>query len=155
MRTRSTLTFSPGAAGRVLAALELDAAEHWTDRSRCGEVDPDLFFDESPEGIELAKWACSRCPVKADCLDWATSEGIEFGVYGEATPDERGVPARPTGDVVDEVLRIGGKRCSGCKAIKPLAEFHSKGTDDLHAACKVCKNARSVASHRATREVAA
>jgi WhiB family redox-sensing transcriptional regulator len=140
MISRSMLTFSPGAAGRVLAALELDTPTHWGQQARCGEVDPALFFDETDEGVALAKWACTRCPVRTECRDWAITEGVEFGVFGGSTPAERGVPARPKGDVVDQFLRIGGKRCTGCEAIKPLAEFHvaSDKRSGHRSECKVC-----------------
>src|SRR5215469_2344517 len=30
--------------------------------------DPDLFFAESPDDVELAKSLCSDCPVRAQCL---------------------------------------------------------------------------------------
>jgi WhiB family redox-sensing transcriptional regulator len=43
-------------------------------------------------GVEYAKSLCARCAVSGLCLDWALATREPYGVWGGATPDERGVP---------------------------------------------------------------
>lgn len=58
--------------------------------------DPEAFFH--PEGerglmrqrrVEAAKAICGRCPVAAECLDYAITTGQEYGVWGGVGEDER------------------------------------------------------------------
>jgi WhiB family redox-sensing transcriptional regulator len=44
--------------------------------------DPDLFFAESPDDVELAKSLCSDCPVRARCLAGAIERREPWGVWG-------------------------------------------------------------------------
>src|SRR5215468_1353224 len=44
--------------------------------------DPDLFFAESPDDVELAKSLCSDCPVRARCLAGAVERREPWGVWG-------------------------------------------------------------------------
>src|SRR3954447_3455989 len=37
----------------------------------CRTHDPDLWFSETPAGLELAKHLCGGCPVRAECLQAA------------------------------------------------------------------------------------
>lgn len=66
---------------------------NWTVFAHCRVegTDPELFFPASYTGpgaaqTERAKAVCARCPVTAECLDYALDEGIEFG---GVTPAER------------------------------------------------------------------
>src|SRR6266704_2270945 len=59
--------------------------------------DPDLFFAESPDDVELAKSLCSDCPVRARCLAGAVERREPWGVWGgqlfirgEIVPRKRG-----------------------------------------------------------------
>ena len=71
----------------------------WMDAALCAQVgDPALWFEESqhrysqsPDGTResLAKGVCSRCPVKAECLEFALATDERYGVWGGMTPDER------------------------------------------------------------------
>jgi len=47
----------------------------------CAE-DPDLFFAESPDDVELAKSLCCDCPVRAGCLAGAIERREPWGVWG-------------------------------------------------------------------------
>ena len=49
----------------------------------------ETFFSFKPEGIALAKKTCSGCPVKAECLEYAMENRIDFGVFGGLTDKER------------------------------------------------------------------
>lgn len=55
----------------------------------CKDVDTNLFFSELKSKIEKAKTICNSCPVKPECLEFALNDGIEFGIFGGATPQER------------------------------------------------------------------
>ena len=44
--------------------------------------DPDLFFAESPDDVELAKSLCGDCPVRARCLAGAITRREPWGVWG-------------------------------------------------------------------------
>lgn len=44
--------------------------------------DPDLFFAESPDDVELAKSLCCDCPVRAQCLAGALQRREPWGVWG-------------------------------------------------------------------------
>lgn len=59
--------------------------------------DPDLFFAESPDDVELAKSLCSDCPVRPRCLAGAVERREPWGVWGgelfirgEIVPRKRG-----------------------------------------------------------------
>ncbi len=44
--------------------------------------DPDLFFAESPEDVELAKSLCRSCPARMICLAGAIERAEPWGVWG-------------------------------------------------------------------------
>ncbi len=66
----------------------------WRERAKCLTEDPDLFF---PIGTSMsasfqltrAKKVCSECEVRLPCLQWAIDQGIEHGVWGGLSEDER------------------------------------------------------------------
>ena len=50
---------------------------------------PDLdFFAEGRTAVTVAKIACTGCPVRLTCLEWALSHH-EWGVWGGTTERER------------------------------------------------------------------
>lgn len=44
--------------------------------------DPDLFFAESPDDVELAKSLCTGCPARLVCLAGAMERAEPWGVWG-------------------------------------------------------------------------
>ena len=44
--------------------------------------DPDLFFAESPEDVEIAKDMCRDCPARLACLAGALERREPWGVWG-------------------------------------------------------------------------
>lgn len=48
----------------------------------CQDGDPELFFAESPEDLELAKSWCRTCPARLPCLRGALDRGEPWGVWG-------------------------------------------------------------------------
>lgn len=66
----------------------------WMKRAECVHEDPELFFPVGSSGPALrdqerAKGVCRRCPVAAQCLDWAVNVGRPIGVWGGTTEHER------------------------------------------------------------------
>lgn len=65
----------------------------WRNRAACRYVDPELFFPLgdvfAPGEDRKAKAVCRTCPVKAECLAWACSTGLTYGVAGGTTETER------------------------------------------------------------------
>jgi WhiB family transcriptional regulator, redox-sensing transcriptional regulator len=66
----------------------------WRHRAACRDEDPELFFPLSDIGpgarqAERAKSVCARCPVRAQCLEYALDNGLDHGIYGGTTESER------------------------------------------------------------------
>lgn len=60
----------------------------------CRDEPPDLMFPVGDDGPALAqtrqaKTVCTRCPVTAQCLEWALEHGQDVGIWGGLTSDER------------------------------------------------------------------
>lgn len=55
----------------------------WHARAACIGMHPSLFFDTG-RNINPAKAVCNRCPVRAECLQWALEnpEMSRQGVWG-------------------------------------------------------------------------
>lgn len=66
----------------------------WMNRAACLNVDPELFFPLAPDKpaskphVAAAKKICARCPVRAECLNWAFAN-LPHGIAGGMTEDER------------------------------------------------------------------
>lgn len=60
-------------------------------RAACRTVDPEVFFplpgDE--DGVAMARAVCAGCPVRSECLEFALRHGLDDGVFGGLTADER------------------------------------------------------------------
>ncbi|WP_216205344.1 WhiB family transcriptional regulator [Amycolatopsis aidingensis] len=66
----------------------------WRHRAACRDEDPELFFPVSDVGpgaaqVAQAKAVCARCPVRAQCLQYALDNGLDYGIYGGTTERER------------------------------------------------------------------
>lgn len=71
-----------------------DRADDWRDQAACRTADPELFFPvgkgaPSKRQENEAKKVCADCPVLADCLSWALTQGMDVGVFGGLNADER------------------------------------------------------------------
>ena len=60
-----------GSAAAVPVGLDLPCTE-----------DPELFFAESPEDVEIAKGMCRDCPARLACLAGALERREPWGVWG-------------------------------------------------------------------------
>ncbi|MGL5867251.1 MAG: WhiB family transcriptional regulator [Dermatophilaceae bacterium] len=48
----------------------------------CRENDAELWFADTPDGVEFAKELCVRCPARQQCLDGALQRREPWGVWG-------------------------------------------------------------------------
>ena len=61
----------------------------WMTDGLCLQSDPDLFFPERGGSSKQAKRICADCPVAANCLAWALSNGERHGVWGGTSEGDR------------------------------------------------------------------
>jgi WhiB family transcriptional regulator, redox-sensing transcriptional regulator len=71
-----------------------NAVADWRSHGACLSADPELFFPLSSHGpaseqIRRAKSVCARCPVTAQCLEFALSTSEVHGVWGGTDEDQR------------------------------------------------------------------
>ena len=67
---------------------------NWRHLAACLKEDPELFF---PIGVSRpvraqvrkAKEVCAGCPVRDPCLRWALETGVDHGVWGGLSEEER------------------------------------------------------------------
>lgn len=64
-------------------------AMEWVEKARCKEVGTETFYPEKSDHISSrkARAICSRCEVKAECLEYGINE--EHGIWGGLTSVER------------------------------------------------------------------
>lgn len=72
----------------------------WMERARCRERDPEQFFVRGAVQCRRAIRICDRCEVREECLGYALTNGIEFGVWGGTTERQRRRLARERPSVV-------------------------------------------------------
>lgn len=66
----------------------------WYQYAACQGEDPELFFPVGESGpaqlrLRQAKRVCASCPVQSLCLEWAILAGVDHGVWGGLSEDER------------------------------------------------------------------
>ena len=54
----------------------------WTEQSACKDIDKSVFFPSTYGGVKKAKAICATCPVSAECLQYATDNDLNYGVWG-------------------------------------------------------------------------
>lgn len=63
---------------------------NWDVEAACQSADPELFFPNSSfADTRAAKRICRGCPVRVQCLEFALSSRLEYGVWGGLTENER------------------------------------------------------------------
>jgi WhiB family redox-sensing transcriptional regulator len=48
----------------------------------CRDNDAELWFADTPDGVEFAKALCGTCPARAACLRGALDRSEPWGVWG-------------------------------------------------------------------------
>jgi WhiB family redox-sensing transcriptional regulator len=93
----------PAPAGR---AAGVAAGEEWRLAAVCAQTDPEAFFPEKGGSPAAAKAVCARCPVTAECLDWALANDVRYGVWGGLSAQQRAGIRRRRGSA----STVGGVR---------------------------------------------
>lgn len=73
----------------TLRALLPDAIPDWHELALCQETDPEAFYPDKGGSARAAKGVCSRCEVRAECLQYALDNNEEHGVWGGLNEKER------------------------------------------------------------------
>lgn len=79
--------------------LDTTTPAHLRSDLPCQVSDADLWFAETPAGLEDAKARCAPCPLRAECLDGALARREPWGVWG--------------GEIFERGVVIGRKRPRG------------------------------------------
>ncbi len=61
----------------------------WRSLGECRGLDPEIFFPETEEQIELALEICDGCGVRIACLEHALARREKVGVWGGTTEKDR------------------------------------------------------------------
>lgn len=61
----------------------------WQIDAACNGTDTEAFFPNKGESTSDAKRICRRCPVRAECLEYALDMAERFGVWGNCSERER------------------------------------------------------------------
>jgi WhiB family redox-sensing transcriptional regulator len=75
--------------GRLEVADLLGNAPEWQERALCSQTDPEAFFPEKGGSTREAKRICTRCEVRAECLEYALGHDERFGIWGGLSERER------------------------------------------------------------------
>lgn len=63
----------------------------------CQIRNPEIWFAETPEGLDYAKSLCAMCPLQEICLAGALDRGEPWGVWGgEILAAGRVIPRKTT-----------------------------------------------------------
>ncbi len=71
------------------SADDADEALLWQEEALCAQTDPEAFFPEKGGSTREAKRVCGRCPVRAQCLEYAVAHDERFGIWGGLSERER------------------------------------------------------------------
>lgn len=75
--------------GDVVNIPLVDGYVDWRDLALCAQTDPDAFFPNSGSRALAGRQVCMGCEVRAECLEFALVNDIQFGVWGATGPGER------------------------------------------------------------------
>jgi WhiB family redox-sensing transcriptional regulator len=95
----------------------------WTADALCAQTDPEVFHPEKGGSTRDAKKVCAKCPVQAECLNWALTTGERFGVWGGLSERERRKLTHhiPCPDCDRTFVSISGVHCHQARAHKAVA----------------------------------
>lgn len=66
-----------------------DLDRSWVADAACRHIDTHLMYPHRGESAAQAKAVCARCPVRAECLEWALAVPEKFGIWGGLSERER------------------------------------------------------------------
>jgi WhiB family redox-sensing transcriptional regulator len=70
-------------------AVSARFAARWRELAACRGTDLEVFFPGRGESAGPARQVCAGCPVRTQCLDYAITSQIAYGIWGGLTERER------------------------------------------------------------------
>ncbi len=61
----------------------------WRDQAACADVNVEVMFPTTREGVDRAKAHCTGCPVREECLAYSFEAPERHGVWGGKSAEER------------------------------------------------------------------
>jgi len=61
----------------------------WMADASCRGTDAAAFFPSDGSGVEAVQRVCAHCPVRLDCLEYALTNRLDYGVWGGTSERER------------------------------------------------------------------
>jgi WhiB family redox-sensing transcriptional regulator len=64
----------------------------WRDLAACAGMETHWWFPNNAGtnwAAKRAKDICDACPVQQECLDFALTHDVEYGIWGGRSPNER------------------------------------------------------------------
>ncbi|MGO9872493.1 MAG: WhiB family transcriptional regulator [Acidimicrobiia bacterium] len=55
----------------------------------CRGANATTFFPSDGSGVEAVQRVCAQCPVRGECLEYALTNRLDYGVWGGASERER------------------------------------------------------------------
>ncbi|WP_326837929.1 WhiB family transcriptional regulator [Amycolatopsis rhabdoformis] len=97
-----------------------DNFTEWEAAAACRSEDPELFFPlpQATPQIRHAKAVCATCPVRLDCLYLALGHGLDHGIFGGFTEEERRSLVRRSSAVTANKY-LAARATSSCVAGRP------------------------------------
>ncbi len=68
---------------------EINNRFSWQKHANCRGADQDLFFPKRGASTRKARAMCAACEVKAECFEFALTQGERFGIWGGLSERER------------------------------------------------------------------
>jgi WhiB family redox-sensing transcriptional regulator len=61
----------------------------WMIDASCRDANATAFFPSDGTGVEAVQRVCACCPVRLDCLEYALTNRLDYGVWGGTSERER------------------------------------------------------------------
>jgi WhiB family redox-sensing transcriptional regulator len=61
----------------------------WMADASCRGANATAFFPSDGSGVEAVQRVCAQCPVRLDCLEYALTNRLDYGVWGGTSERER------------------------------------------------------------------
>lgn len=73
----------------LLPSLNSWGSDEWRKEAECKGLDTSDFFTVDDKKVRRIKKICDICTVKDECLQFALTNDISWGIYGGMTSKER------------------------------------------------------------------
>lgn len=106
----------------------------WRHEAACLTEDPELFFPVGDTSHGPAMWqaeeamaVCLRCPVRAECLQWALTTDQDAGIWGGMLEEERRALRRRISRGRRKSDAEGNAEAELAAALEATARSHDRG----------------------------